>query len=111
MADDPETQRWWSVCGPLQEPLETRKKGEWWAEWKRYFTPTETGFYGCLLSFDCSCLGSVGRDSSSMEETETYRSARGGVLLMGICYIIKTPVNLSLVSIALTRDIPCSKKV
>ncbi|MDE0591548.1 L-rhamnose mutarotase [Halocynthiibacter sp. C4] len=31
MAEDPETQRWWDVCMPCQKPLETRKKGEWWA--------------------------------------------------------------------------------
>ncbi len=37
MADDPETQRWWSVCTPLQEPLETRGEGEWWAEMEEVF--------------------------------------------------------------------------
>lgn len=31
MAADPKTQEWWGVCGPCQEPFETRKKGEWWA--------------------------------------------------------------------------------
>lgn len=31
MAADPETQRWWAVCNPCQEPLETRSSGEWWA--------------------------------------------------------------------------------
>ena len=31
MAADPETQRWWDVCMPMQVPLETRKEGEWWA--------------------------------------------------------------------------------
>jgi L-rhamnose mutarotase len=37
MAADPETQRWWSVCIPLQEPLETRKEGEWWATMDEVF--------------------------------------------------------------------------
>lgn len=37
MADDPETQRWWAVCVPLQEPLETRKEGEWWADMEEVF--------------------------------------------------------------------------
>lgn len=37
MAADPETQRWWAVCMPLQEPLDTRKDGEWWAEMKEVF--------------------------------------------------------------------------
>jgi L-rhamnose mutarotase len=31
MADDPKTQEWWKLCGPMQRPLETRKAGEWWA--------------------------------------------------------------------------------
>ncbi len=31
MAADPVTQEWWSVCMPMQSPLETRKDGEWWA--------------------------------------------------------------------------------
>ena len=31
MAADPETQRWWDVCMPCQEPFDSRKDGEWWA--------------------------------------------------------------------------------
>ena len=31
MAVDPRTQDWWAVCMPCQEPLATRKEGEWWA--------------------------------------------------------------------------------
>jgi len=30
MAADPETQRWWSINNPLQEPLATCPEGEWW---------------------------------------------------------------------------------
>lgn len=37
MAADPETQRWWAVCMPLQQPLDTRKDGEWWSEMKEVF--------------------------------------------------------------------------
>jgi L-rhamnose mutarotase len=37
MAADPITQKWWSVCMPLQQPLETRKDGEWWAEMEEVF--------------------------------------------------------------------------
>ena len=28
MADDPATQRWWDVCKPLLDPLQTRSAGE-----------------------------------------------------------------------------------
>ena len=37
MAADPETQRWWSVCKPCQQPLETRAQGEWWATMEEVF--------------------------------------------------------------------------
>lgn len=37
MADDPETQRWWAICNPLQRPLETRGDGEWWASMPEVF--------------------------------------------------------------------------
>ncbi len=31
MAADPKTQEWWSLTKPMQEPVPTRKPGEWWA--------------------------------------------------------------------------------
>lgn len=31
MADHEPTQRWWAICGPMQRPLDSRAKGEWWA--------------------------------------------------------------------------------
>ena len=37
MAADKTTQRWWAVCKPLQQPLKTRKKGEWWASMPELF--------------------------------------------------------------------------
>jgi len=37
MAADPTTQRWWDVCKPCQEPLDTRTKGEWWASMEEVF--------------------------------------------------------------------------
>lgn len=37
MAADPKTQEWWSVCMPMQEPLATRKEGEWWAMMEEVF--------------------------------------------------------------------------
>jgi L-rhamnose mutarotase len=37
MAADPETQRWWKITDPMQEPLETRKEGEWWAAMDEVF--------------------------------------------------------------------------
>jgi L-rhamnose mutarotase len=37
MAADPKTQEWWAVCMPCQEPLDTRKEGEWWAMMEEVF--------------------------------------------------------------------------
>jgi L-rhamnose mutarotase len=37
MAADPKTQEWWAVCKPCQEPLATRKDGEWWAMMEEVF--------------------------------------------------------------------------
>jgi L-rhamnose mutarotase len=37
MAADPKTQEWWDIMMPMQEPLETRADGEWWAEMEEVF--------------------------------------------------------------------------
>ena len=37
MAADPETQRWWAVCKPCQQPLATRREGEWWSDMDEVF--------------------------------------------------------------------------
>ena len=37
MAADPVTQEWWKQTDPCQEPLSTRKEGEWWAIMEEVF--------------------------------------------------------------------------
>ena len=37
MAEDPVTQKWWSVCNPMQLPLDSRSDGEWWASTEEVF--------------------------------------------------------------------------
>jgi L-rhamnose mutarotase len=37
MAADPETQRWWALMEPMQDPLPTRAPGEWWARMEEVF--------------------------------------------------------------------------
>ena len=37
MAADPVTQDWWALCRPCQNPLSTRKPGEWWAAMDEIF--------------------------------------------------------------------------
>jgi L-rhamnose mutarotase len=37
MAADTMTQKWWDICKPCQEPLESRAEGEWWAAMEEVF--------------------------------------------------------------------------
>ena len=37
MAADPKTQAWWKITDPCQEPLDSRKEGEWWASMEEVF--------------------------------------------------------------------------
>jgi len=37
MAADPTTQKWWDVCKPCQQPLETSTEGQWWADMEEIF--------------------------------------------------------------------------
>jgi L-rhamnose mutarotase len=37
MAADPTTQRWWAVCKPCQQPLESRGPDEWWSAMEEVF--------------------------------------------------------------------------
>ena len=37
MAADPHTQKWWSINMPLQQPLDTRAEGDWWASMEEVF--------------------------------------------------------------------------
>lgn len=37
MAADKKTQEWWAIMKPMQEPLENRAEGEWWASLQEVF--------------------------------------------------------------------------
>jgi L-rhamnose mutarotase len=37
IAADPETQRWWQLTDPMQEPLKTAAEGEWWGPAEEVF--------------------------------------------------------------------------
>lgn len=37
MAADPVTQDWWAIMEPMQQPVSTRKEGEWWANMQEVF--------------------------------------------------------------------------
>ena len=43
IGEDLETQDWWKLIGPMQEPLESRKEGEWWASMDEIFHWPEIG--------------------------------------------------------------------
>lgn len=37
MAADPATQKWWEIMESMQQPLENRNPGEWWANMEEVF--------------------------------------------------------------------------
>jgi L-rhamnose mutarotase len=37
MAKDPETQRWWALTDPCQQPVETAAENEWWSPLEEVF--------------------------------------------------------------------------
>ena len=37
MAADPTTQKWWEIMEPMQQPINNRKPGEWWANMEEVF--------------------------------------------------------------------------
>lgn len=37
MAAHKKTQEWWAIMEPMQQPLETRAEGEWWAGMEEVF--------------------------------------------------------------------------
>ena len=37
MAADSTTQKWWEIMEPMQQPVETRQPGEWWANMDEVF--------------------------------------------------------------------------
>jgi L-rhamnose mutarotase len=37
MAADPKTREWWTLTDPCQQPVETAKKGGWWAAMEEVF--------------------------------------------------------------------------
>jgi L-rhamnose mutarotase len=37
MAADPETQRWWTLCRPCQQPLRDAAPGDWWSPMPEVF--------------------------------------------------------------------------
>ncbi len=37
MAVDPVTQKWWALCKPCQQPVETAKQDQWWVDMEEVF--------------------------------------------------------------------------
>jgi L-rhamnose mutarotase len=37
MGADPNTQRWWDIMMPMQDPVPNRAEGEWWASMEEVF--------------------------------------------------------------------------
>ena len=37
MAADQTTRQWWAIMEPMQQPVENRREGEWWAHMEEVF--------------------------------------------------------------------------
>lgn len=37
MAADPKTQEWWAIMKPMQDPVSSHSKDEWWADMEECF--------------------------------------------------------------------------
>jgi L-rhamnose mutarotase len=37
MAADPKTREWWAIMMPMQQPVDSAAKGEWWAPMEEVF--------------------------------------------------------------------------
>ena len=37
MAANPKMREWWDIMEPMQDPIPTRKEGEWWARMEEVF--------------------------------------------------------------------------
>lgn len=37
MAADPLTNKWWDLCNPCQQPLDTNVEGEWWGSMEEVY--------------------------------------------------------------------------
>ncbi len=37
MSQNQKFKEWWNICGPMQEPFESRADGEWWASMEEVF--------------------------------------------------------------------------
>jgi len=37
MAADPLTNKWWALCKPCQQTLDTNKEGEWWSDMEEVY--------------------------------------------------------------------------
>jgi len=37
LAAEPKMREWWDIMEPMQDPVPTRKEGEWWAEMEEVF--------------------------------------------------------------------------
>jgi L-rhamnose mutarotase len=80
MAGDQTTKDWWKLTDPMQRPLPTRKKGEWWASMEclkrlasRPVASTKTGRYAFVTRLKRGTQGAL-RTALSKTPPQTARA-------------------------------------
>lgn len=74
MAADQTTRDWWQLTDELQEPLEGRKEGEWWAGLTAIFSTGDKAIKsGCRYAYITDAHDSGGDFSMKVDEKSRYR--------------------------------------
>jgi L-rhamnose mutarotase len=79
IATDKTMQDWWRLTDPLQRPLPTNKKGEWWARWEEVFHYAGPAYgKGDIKSRHGSIIGL--REDAILAYTQMHAAVWPGVL-------------------------------
>jgi len=72
IGQDAVTQEWWKLTDPMQEPLETRKDGEWWASMEEIFHWEKKHMSGREVQRKV-CMAPIGENSQERKEFSIHR--------------------------------------
>jgi L-rhamnose mutarotase len=79
MKKDKTMQQWWTLTDPLQEPLPTRKEGEWWSQWDEVFHYAGPAYDKSDVTLRWGSIVGV-REESLLAYTQLHAAVWPGVL-------------------------------
>jgi L-rhamnose mutarotase len=106
IGQDPVTQEWWKLTDPMQEPLETRKQGEWWASMEEIFHGGKKHMSGREVREKLSWLQSV-KIPKKIKKTFRFTRFRNHPLKTSrnVRSIARTPVCSLILNMSVKRSI------